>query len=335
MVLVTGATGILGRVILLELLGRGRQVRAAKRSSSDLDEVRASLRFYVENPDQWFSKIEWVNLDFQDPDSVKAALHGVTEVYHAAAQVSFDPADRKSLYKANVDGTAELLYACENSTVKKFCFISSMAVFDGLNEAGEIDENSAFDTKQDHSDYAISKHLAEMEVWRASAEGLDVVVVNPGIIIGSGNWKRSSGALFSNFEKNPVTFTGSSSYVDVRDVAFCSVQLMDSNLLNERYILVSETLPLERVTNYVRSKLGLQKLKTIPPGYLQFARWLKPFFGWLVPQLKLLTRSNIQAITSFQPVSNLKVRKSLDFEFIPVEEALDFHLKHYLTDKKQ
>jgi len=215
MVFVTGATGILGRVIVLELLKKGKKVRAAKRPTSNLIEVKNSYRYYTENSDDFFSKIEWIDVDFEDILSVEAALNDVTEVYHCAAKVGYNPKDSKEIYRTNTKSTENLLYACENSTVKKFLHVSSIAVLDLFNENGELDESSDFNPKEDHSAYAISEHISEMEVWRASEEGLNTIIINPGMIIGTGNGGKSSGDVFPTFENNSFTFSGGTSYVDV------------------------------------------------------------------------------------------------------------------------
>ena len=333
MTLVTGATGILGRVIVLELLKRGKTVRATKRKTSNLEEVRHSFKFYTENPDEFFNKIEWVHIDFDDIDSLKIAVNGVEEVYHCAAKVSFHPNARKKMYHTNIDGTKNLLYACENSSVKKFCFVSSIAVLDGFNENGMMDEDSDFNSKLEHSAYAESKHFSEMEVWRASAEGLNVVIVNPGMIIGSGNWNESSGLIYENFTKG-FTFSGGTSYVDVRDVAKISVELMEKNIFGERFILISENKRYSEMTNFVRNKLGKSTPKILSKSVLNFAKILNFFFGWFIPSLKRANKVNIESVTNLNPVSNQKIRERLDYEFIPVEESLDFHLKNYRQDKK-
>ena len=240
MVLVTGATGILGRVLVLELLKQGKSVRATKREMSNLQEVKKSWNFYTSQADEYFKKIEWVEVDFEDLDSLRIALEGIEEVYHCSAKVSFYPKDEAEMFKTNIEGTKNLLYIAEEKSVKKFLFVSSIAVFDKINEKGKIDEESGFDGKKQNSAYALSKYLSEMEVWRAYAEGMNTIIINPGVIIGSGNWGKSSGDLFPSFEKSPFSFSGGTAYVDVRDVAKTAVILMEKEKFGERYIIISE-----------------------------------------------------------------------------------------------
>lgn len=334
MVFVTGATGILGRLIVLELLKKGEMVRAAKRPNSDTKDVHHSYKYYTENPNNFFEKIQWIDVDFEDIHSLQNALMGVSEVYHCAAKVSFHPKDEKEMYKTNVKGTENLLFACENSSVKKFLHVSSVAVLDGKNDEGKLDEESEFNPKIDHSAYAISKHLAEMEVWRASAEGLNTIIINPGIIIGSGNWSNSSGELFSTFENNNFTFSGGSSYIDVRDVAKISVQLMAKNTFGERYILISENKKYQEVGNRIRKKLNLAPSKILSKSLMNIALYLKFPFSLFITKLRMITRANIESVTSVSTITNQKIIKTLDYQFISVDESIDFHLANYINDKK-
>ena len=335
MILVTGATGILGRVIVLELLKQGKKVRATKRKSSNINDVKHSFQFYTENPEEFFNKIEWIDVDFDDIDSLKTALINVEEVYHCAAKVSFHPDDRKEMYHSNIVGTRNLLFACENSSVKKFCFVSSVAVLDGTDENGKVTEDSNFNPKLHHSKYAKSKHFSEMEVWRASAEGLKTVIINPGVIIGSGNWQSSSGEIFGTFEKFPYAMSGSSNYVDVRDVANIAIALMERNIFGERFLIISENKKLVEVANLIRQKLGKSQAKVLPKWILNVGYVLNLLLGWLIPPLRLLNRINIQAVTSHHLLSNNKIKERLDYQFIPITESIDFHLKNYLKDHQK
>ena len=335
MILVTGATGILGTVIVLELLKQGKKVRATKRKSSNINDVKHSFQFYTENPEEFFNKIEWIDVDFDDIDSLKTALINVEEVYHCAAKVSFHPDDRKEMYHSNIVGTRNLLFACENSSVKKFCFVSSVAVLDGTDENGKVTEDSNFNPKLHHSKYAKSKHFSEMEVWRASAEGLKTVIINPGVIIGSGNWQSSSGEIFGTFEKFPYAMSGSSNYVDVRDVANIAIALMERNIFGERFLIISENKKLVEVANLIRQQLGKSQAKVLPKWILNVGYVFNLLLGWLIPPLRLLNRINIQAVTSHHLLSNNKIKERLDYQFIPITESIDFHLKNYIKDHQK
>lgn len=332
MILVTGATGILGRVIVLELLKRGRTVRATKRPTSNLEEVRHSFQFYTENTEEFFNKINWIDVDFEDSDSLKQALIGITEVYHCAAKVSFHPNDKAEMQKCNIEFTENLLYQCQNSSIEKFLYISSIAVLDNENESGILDENSNFNPKENHSDYAISKHFAEMEVWRASAEGLNTIVVNPGVIIGSGNWKNSSGKLIGELVNNKFSFSGGSAYVDVRDVAKISIDLMEKNSFGERFILISESKSYEEAANFLRLKLNKSKVKILPYWILKVGIFFNFLLGWLMKPLRMINSVNVNSVSFQSEISNEKIIKELNFKFIPVFESFNFHLKNYLKD---
>lgn len=331
MILVTGATGLLGRVLVLKLLQQGKSVRATKRASSNLDEMKDSWKFYTDDVDTIFSRIEWVEVDFSDIHSLENALTGIDEVYHCAGFVSFNPKDRKKMLELNAEGTKNLLYACQNKPLK-FCHISSVSVLDGVNSEGVMDEESDFNVKLNHSDYAISKYIAEMEVFRAIAEGLDAVIVNPGIIIGSGNWNQSSGAMFNLLKRLPFSFSGGSSYIDVRDVAEICISLMDKRIFDERFILVSENMAFLTLAKEVRAKFNLSEPKPIPKFLLEVIGVVGNLFGWLIPPLRLVNKSNIKSLTEFRLISSSKVKQELNFKFIPVKESLDFHVNNYIQD---
>ena len=334
MVLVTGATGIVGRVMVLELLKGGEKVRATKRATSDLNEVRKSFRYYTDHYQDYFDQIEWVDIDFEDLAILRKALDGVKQIYHCAGRVSFHPKDDARLYQTNVSASKNLLYIAEEVGVEKFLFISSIAVLDGTNEQGMMDETTHFNPKQNHSTYAITKHMAEMEVWRANAEGMNTVIVNPGVIIGSGNWEQSSGTIFSTFEKVPFTFSGGTGYIDVRDVASICIQLMDREFFGERFVLVSENKKFHQIGNEIRMHLGREPIPEIPPYLLVMGKWLNALLGWLIPPLRLLNSANIDALTTATPISNQKIKTLLDYSFIPISESIRFHIENYQKRQK-
>lgn len=232
------------------------------------------------------------------------------------------------MYKNNSEATEKLLFAIDPDKVKKFLFVSSIAVLDGFNDSGEMDENSDFNEKLDHSNYAISKYLSEMEVWRASAEGLNTIIINPGLIIGSGNWSHSSGKLFKEMS-NGFTFPGSTAYVDVRDVAKIAVELMDKSIFGQRFILTSEVIKYKHIADKVRKTFGKKPARLISNSILDILPFFSVVFGWFIPILKLGNRTNVETIKSDSKITNKKIRETLNYTFIPIDESVDFHLKNY------
>src|ERR1051325_6277423 len=240
MIFVTGGTGLIGSHLLYDLAKKGERVRALKRSKSETNEVKKIFSYYTEDAESLFSKIEWVEGDLLDVNSLFDALDGTTHVYHCAAMVSMNPEDRKKMIENNLKGTSNMVNAALEKKVQKFCHVSSVAAL-GIEPEKEITEETGWNNKTNFSGYAVSKYLSENEVWRASQEGLNVTIVNPTVVIGPGNWRRSSGDIFLGANKGLRWFTeGGIGYVDVRDVSKAMVQLMESEIKNEKFILLSK-----------------------------------------------------------------------------------------------
>ncbi len=194
MVLVTGGTGLVGSHLLLQLSSQNKNIRAIYRKSSSFVNVKRLF----ENAGESFQQIEWMEGDILDVSSLAEAMQGVEKVYHCAAMISFSPEDRERMLEINRTGTANVVNLCLESGVQKLCYVSSVAAINRLHEEEIITESTPWEENADNSNYAVSKQAAEREVWRGMAEGLKAVIVNPGIIIGPGNWNSGSGKLFSS-----------------------------------------------------------------------------------------------------------------------------------------
>ncbi|MGI9582934.1 NAD-dependent epimerase/dehydratase family protein [Chryseobacterium sp. RRHN12] len=334
MVLVTGATGILGRVILLELLKNGRKVRACKRKSSDLEEVKRSLNYYTGNAEILFDKVEWVDICLHDQKSLQLALQGVEEVYHCAAKVSYDPHDREMVNCVNVEGTQNLLECCKNSGISKFLYVSSAVIFKKERIDKPVDEHSPLINGTNNTIYAVSKYKADAAVCKAFYEGLNTIIINPGMIIGSGNWNKSSGKFLQTFIRSFYTFSGQTGCVDVRDVASIAIALMDKNVFGERFLIASENINYKELSDIIAGKLHTIKPFVLPKIFLNMGKFLNILSGGLVPKLRMLTTPNIEFLTSSQNISNNKVAALLKYHFIPVRESLLFHIDNFLSEKK-
>jgi len=333
MVLVTGATGILGRVITLELIKKGRLVRACKRPGSDLSDVRNSYRFYTSESDFFFDKIEWIDLDFNNYQSLCVLLKDVEEVYHCAAKVSFDPRDREEVLETGIVSTRNLLRACREMCVKKFLFVSSAAVLSINKKNMELQINNNYNIDKTYSPYIISKYISEKMVWHACQKGLNTVIINPGMIIGSGNWKKGNSQMIDVFVRSRFTFSGGTSCVDVRDVARIAVSLMEKNIFGERFCIASENVLYKDLSAKIRRMIGLKKPIVCPKTLLKTLKPLRMILGMIDHKAKFLTDENIDFVSDRQYYDSKKLKNRIPCNFYSLAESIRFHYGNYLKYK--
>ena len=323
MVLVTGATGFLGSELVRQLLQKGGKVRALKRDSSVIPHI-------LENEEL----IEWVNADLLDYYSLKDAIRGITKVYHCAAIISFLPKDKKQMMNVNVRGTINLLNVCVVGQVEKFLHVSSVAAV-GESKKGElINEKHQWEFESGQSNYSISKYEGEMEVFRAAAEGLNTVIVNPSIIIGKNAGDKGSGQLFDTV-KNGLSYypDGSFGYVDVEDVASVMISLMESEIANERFIISAENWTHRDLFGEIAVQLGKNPPQiALKPWMLDMARIGSGILAFLSGKTNHLSRDMVRSAFRKQNYSNEKIKKALDSEFKPVKESIAEICKNYNTN---
>ncbi len=254
MILVTGGTGFLGSYLLRALVKAGKPVRALYRSRIP-DQVQDIA-----------DKVEWFQGDVLDVCALEDAFAGITEVYHCAAVVSFQPDKRTEMMKINIEGTANVVNMAIDAGVRKLVHVSSVASLGRARQQDSLSEDSQWEESSNNSQYAISKHLSEMEIWRGIAEGLDAVIVNPSIILGSGFWHDGSGMLLKNAWKEfPYYTEGVNGFVDVEDVVKAMIGLMESPVTKRRFILSGENWPYRQLFTEMARHLG-KKPRISPPS---------------------------------------------------------------------
>ena len=229
---------MVGSHLLFELTKeRARKVRAIYRKEPSLESVKRIFTDLSADGEQQFATIEWVKADLDDIPALEAAFRDVVFVFHCAGFISYAPNDFDKLIKINVEGTATIVNLCLSFGVQKLCYVSSVASLSAA--VGKVaDEQNEWNPEARNSDYAISKHGGEMEVWRGSQEGLKVIIVNPSIILGRSDYNSGSGLLFKQVASEPPRYTtGGSGYVDAKDVARAMVALQFSEVANERFVL--------------------------------------------------------------------------------------------------
>lgn len=324
-ILVTGGSGFIGAYIIKELVEKGYAVRAIRHSKG--------TPFFI--PPHITDKVEWVQCDILDVVSLDEAMKGIDTVIHAAAKVSFSDSERRTIYKLNIEGTANVVNMALENNVRRFVHISSVAAI-GRTITGEtINEEKKWQPGKMHTTYAISKHHAELEVWRGAAEGLDMVIVNPSTVIGYGDWNMSSCAIFKSVYKEFPWFTkGINGFVAVTDVAKATVLLMESNLSQDRFIVNGDNWTFQQLFNTIADGFGKKHPhKEATPLLGSFAWRLEKLKSMLSGKRPLLTRESARVAQSITYFDNSKILKALPgFSFTPLEKAIQKDCLQYLAN---
>lgn len=318
MILVTGATGFLGAELIHQLTRQGIKVVALKRETSVIPLQLAA------NP-----LITWVTADINDLATLEDAFEGITQVYHCAALVSFNPKDKAELLRVNIEGTSNVVNLCLDFNVR-LLHVSSVAALGHPKKGMQITENDYWVYEAGVHSYAISKYEGEMEVWRGITEGLTAIIVNPSVIIGANAGFEGSGAIFNLVKKGLAYYTnGATGFVAVQDVATAMIILMnrsvkpENSISGERFIISAE--------NYTYKDF----FTAIAKGFQVTAPAKKatPFLlgmAWRAAKLASLFSGNPAALTSDVAKSSLtvslynndKIRKTIGMEFKPLAVSI-------------
>ncbi|MBX7052904.1 MAG: NAD-dependent epimerase/dehydratase family protein [Flavobacteriales bacterium] len=321
--LVTGATGILGIQVMAELIQRGEKVRGLKRRSADLSTAGKllALRTGRENA---VDEIEWFEGNVLDVTSLLEAMEGIEHVYHCAAVVSYHADDRDAMYEINVEGTANVVNAALELKKPKICFVSSIAALGKLQNNSWLDEKTEWADSDYNTHYGITKNLSEMEVWRGIQEGLEAIIVNPGFIIGPGDFARSSASVFRKIDEGMSYYPpGGTGFVGVKDCASMMVSLMKKNISGERYILVAENWSMQELFVAIAQSIGKKiPTKEATPAILQLARIAEWFKQFITFKKALITKETVKNASVRFYYKNDKVKSVLGQEFHPIQDAI-------------
>jgi dihydroflavonol-4-reductase len=316
MILVTGGTGLVGAHLLLQLTQKPNPVRALYRTAGNISKTKNLFAHYGKT--QLFDRIEWVEGDIIDIPSLEEAFAGITHVYHCAAYISFDPRDEEMLRKVNIEGTANMVNCALAFGVQRFCHVSSIAALgDPLLPGGVIDEETEWNPEVRHNDYAISKYGAEMEVWRAWQEGLNAVVVNPGLIFGYGFWQQGSGAVLRAVNRGQYFYTlGRCGIVAVEDVVNIMILLAEGNYTGQRYIAVADNPDYKEMLDTLAEGMGKKGPQMYATKLLTSVAWRA---DWLLSKLtrrkRMLTRSMAHSSHATDVYNNKKVIEATGYNF--------------------
>ncbi len=314
MILVTGASGLLGSHLVKTLIQQGKKVKAIDKNSFFSETLK---RMEIE-------AAIWVEGDILDVKWLEEVMQDVDQVYHCAAMVSFNLRKKSLVYKVNVEGTANVVNACIGAGIKKMAHVSSVSalaakdnklITERMNTIAEIDNNT----------YDKSKYLGEMEVWRGIGEGLNAVIVNPSLVLGAGDWNTGTTEIFQTaYKEYPWYTTGVGGFVDVQDIVKAMIMLMESDIHAERFIISAGNMEYKEIFIRIAECFGKKPPhKKITPCLAAMVwRW-EAIKGKFTNKEPLLTKETARIARSKRYYDNSKLKKYFpQFEYTPILQTI-------------
>ena len=314
-VFITGATGFLGSVLAKSCLDTSIQVKALRRPTShnhSLQDVNG--------------QIEWVEGSLDDVDLLSEAFRDVQVVFHCAAFLGFDGNSSKELLQTvNVEGTAHVVNAALSAGISRLVHISSIAAIGRSPSNGaEIDESTEWVESTANTAYAQSKHLAEMEVYRGIAEGLDAVIINPSLIMGPGKRGENTMQIAERLFAGRLAFmpNGGTNVVDVEDVALAAIAAMEQGVCGERYIVGGHNMMWREILPALALALDVpSQKKMISPRALLYLARISEAWGKISHSKPTLSKEAATTSSSTYFYSNAKTIANLGSTFRPFSET--------------
>jgi nucleoside-diphosphate-sugar epimerase len=332
---IIGGTGLVGAHLIGHLLKNEVQITAIYRSEEKKAEAISVISFYT-SQDADFKKITWIIGNILDEEKLFHQIQGHDEVYHCAAMVSFSPFDKYKILRTNIEGTKNIINICIDHNIQKVGFISSVAAIGRSLTNEPANENDEIIYSKKFSPYKASKYLAELEAWRGIAEGLNVAIVNPSVILGEGFWENGSTPFFKQIDKGMKYYTtGSTGFVDVKDVCNSIIYLMDNELYAEKFILNSDHLTYQELFNSIAKKIGKPAPGTFASNKkLKFAWRFSYLISLITRKAPMISKYTAQSANSHTKYSNKKLVEATGLSFTPIEETIKRIADRFLEFKQ-
>lgn len=312
-VIVTGASGHIGNVLVRELVQQGAEVIAIARHASTAPALNNL-------------PIHCVDADITDTASLQPWFNHVDVVYHLAAKISLSDRADEDLYRINVEGTKNIAKISLQHGVKCMIFASSFTVYQQQPIHTPLNEQRAILKKMQHSAYAYSKILAENIIHDYIAKGLNAIIVNPSCVMGPYDFLPSAmgaGLLLSFRQKLPLMLNGGVDCVDVRDVAKTMVAAANKGKVGENYLLTGQWYSHAQI-----AKIAADCAQVKPPRFVisvKLLRCIYPLIKLLRPVLPkafLITRESLINLSSNRKVEHTKAQQQLGHQVRPLQTTI-------------
>lgn len=314
MVLVTGASGHIGNVLVRRLIEQGEPVRVLTKSGKK---------------PQWLDHLDFevVKGDLRDQSAVFAAVEGVNEVFHLASKISISSFDSKELTDINVLGTQHVVDACLHHGIKRMVYTSSVHALPEGKHGTAITEECDFSGKDLFGAYARTKAAATKYVLDAVEKGLDAVICYPSGVMGPFDYRGSeAGRLIRDYASNklPVYIDGEYNFVDVRDVVNGILLARKKGRTGQGYILAGERMTLNQffeILSGFESKMRKPKVK-IPLPIAIGSAWALESVCRVIKAKPMFTVYAIKVLQSNCEISSDKARSELGYSARSMNESI-------------
>jgi dihydroflavonol-4-reductase len=325
MILVTGATGHIGNVLIRKLLEQGEKVRALVWRGEDTTPIEDLA-------------VEQVVGDVLDPASLESAMEGVETVYHLAGIISIMPGRNPLVWKVNVEGSRNVLDAARRASIRRLVYTSSIHAITRAPHGVAMDESLGFDQNNPYGEYDRSKAAASLEVQKAANEGLDAVIVCPTGVIGPYDFRGSEmGEVIRNASEARTMFyvEGAYDFVDVRDVADGMIAAHARGRRGESYILSGQKLSVRYLLETVREVTGkaFASIK-IPFSLAEFAARFTPWYYQRTKIKPRFTPYSLEVLQSNSNISYAKAARELGYHPRPSLETIADTVRWFFENRK-
>jgi nucleoside-diphosphate-sugar epimerase len=313
-IFITGATGFVGSYIVKKIFNEGfKNITCLKRNTS-------SLVMLTELAD----RLNWVEGDMLDLPFLEDVLFDYDIIIHAAADVTFSTKNKKRVIETAMTGTANLVNAALFCNVPKFIHISSIAALGRKKLIDHVDEKVLFSHSPYDTTYGLSKFLAEQEAWRGHAEGLQMTVLCPSMILGASDWYSSSPKLFTKIFKGLKYYPlGTNGWVDVRDVAEAVFKAVSQDHNGKRYIISAQNLKYQDVFQKIAAQMNVVPPKQPITNFKGNIFWrLEKLRCWFTGGEPLYTKETFMSTSVASIYDNSKSIDELGMRYTVIDKTI-------------
>jgi dihydroflavonol-4-reductase len=313
-IFLTGATGFVGHHVAKALAAQGAQLRLLVRKTSNLKNLDGITGDTVVG-------------DLQQPEPLASAMAGCDAVMHVAADYRLWIPDPDAMYRANVDGTRQLMRLAREAGVPRFVYTSSVATMHFRADGIVVNEDTPVSIEDMVGHYKRSKFLAEQQAIATAQDGQQVIILNPTTPIGPNDAKPTpTGRIFVDFlnHKFPAYMDTGLNLVDVAEVARTHVTALTKGKPGRRYILGGENLTLKQILDKMAAISGIPSPKVEIPfavaaTYAFFEEWITGRIRGKEPRATL---EEVRMGRKKMFASSARAQQELDFRIVPVYPAM-------------